>query len=386
MRRALLCLWLCGCGIDVREPSPAAVPFRPIVAPGLPDSPVDPAVFAAAVRAGVRQRSANEAVFEVDAFLAALTVEDLRSGRPSVTMTPVLVGEQQAGYRVSGVREGSVYAAIGLLDGDVIEAINGVPLDAPQRALDALAGSERGAVLQVLRGGVGGATELRVAGGLAWEKLLALRGGAAGAVPEDRSLETAGAGGDGAAVDGPGGAGAGPESSGSAGTRGSGAAGSVGARGSAGSAGSRGSGSAGSPGAGPGSAGSGGGGSTRPGASTPAGTRPSSGAGVECAADGSCSVSRREFDAMVDDPGRLARQVQVSPTNGGYRLSGVRAGSDVSKLGFRNGDVLRAVNGTQLDDDFGLIGLYAGLATTRTYNVTFERGGVRRTRTIRLRD
>jgi general secretion pathway protein C len=97
-------------------------------------------------------------------------------------------------------------------------------------------------------------------------------------------------------------------------------------------------------------------------------------------------VARRDFDAMVANPEKLLRQVQVSPSGGGYRLSGIHAGSQVSQLGFRNGDVITAVNGTRLDDQLGLLGLYAGLDSTRSYNVTYQRGGARHTRTIRLRD
>jgi S1-C subfamily serine protease len=93
-------------------------------------------------------------------------------------------------------------------------------------------------------------------------------------------------------------------------------------------------------------------------------------------------VSRREFDAMVADPDRLSRQVQVSPSG---RLSPV--GDPRRHPGqparFRNGDVITAVNGTRLDDELGLLGLYAGLGSTRSYNVTFQRGGATQTRTIR---
>ena len=358
MRAALLCvLWLGACGFEVREPSPASAPVRALQAPALPPQ-VDPAVFAAAVRAGVRQRSANESVFEVDAFLAALTVEDLRSGRPSVTLSPVLADGRQSGYQVAGVREGSVYAAIGLLDGDVVEAINNVPLDGSGQALQALAGGERGVVLQISRAGVSKATELRISGGLAWASMSALYAGPAEPVPEDpvpdepvpeetvpRMELQAGSG---SPVPGvrPTGGKPTPASQPSSASK-------------------------------PGS-------TSKPAA---AGSSSSSSAStVQCAADGSCSVGRGQFDAMVADPNKLLRQVQVSEANNGFRLSGIRGGSDVSKLGFRNGDVLLAINGTQLDDQFGLLGLYGGLGSTRTYNVTYERGGVRHTRTIRLRD
>ena len=89
---------------------------------------------------------------------------------------------------------------------------------------------------------------------------------------------------------------------------------------------------------------------------------------------------------MVADPNRLLRQVQVSEARGGYKLGGIRSGSQVSQLGFRNGDVLVSVNGTRLDDQLGLLGLYAGLESTRSYNVVYERGGQRQTKNVRLRD
>ncbi len=340
-------LWLCGVlgvalACETREPSPAAVPARVVsIAPALPL--IDPAVLAAAVRDGVRLPDANQGVFEVDAFLVALAVEDLMSGRPSLSLQPSPAGGP-IGYVISGVREGSLYAAIGLQDGDVIEAINDLPLDAPERGLAALAGSQRGARLQIVRAGVGMTRELRVVDGLAWGQVLAQRAGVAApelpAVIEPPVLEDVPVGNPGT--------------------------------GSVASSGSRRPGDA----------------AARPPSSTPApggSTSPAAGA-VQCASDGACSVARRDFDAMVANPEKLLRQVQVSPSGGGYRLSGIHAGSQVSQLGFRNGDVITAVNGTRLDDQLGLLGLYAGLDSTRSYNVTYQRGGARHMRTIRLRD
>ena len=135
-------------------------------------------MLAAAVRDGVRLPDANQGVFEVDAFLVALAVEDLMSGRPSVRVEPSPAGGP-IGYVISGLREGSPYVAIGLQDGDIIEAINDVPLDAPERGLTALAGSQRGARLQIVRAGVGMTRELRVVDGLAWAQVLAQRAGVA---------------------------------------------------------------------------------------------------------------------------------------------------------------------------------------------------------------
>lgn len=329
-----------GCELTTAPESPAAVPPRVVQAPTLTPAQVDAAVLAAAVKAGVRPRSANEAVYEVDPFLAALTVLDLQSARPSVALAPALADGAQIGVRITGVKEGSVYGAVGLLDGDVIESINGLALTAPDVALAALTGSERGAVIEVTRAGVRSVLELRLAGGLAWSQLRVARGVAP--PPEPPALAEA----TGPIDQVP------PDMS----------------------------------------PGTGSGGGERPRKPTDAAYRPpadggngSSGGGVQCGPDGACSVPRGEFDAMVADPSRLLRQVKVAPAGRGYRLSGIRPGSQVSQLGFRNGDLLLSVNGTSLDDDLGLLALYAGLAGTRSYNVVFERGGARQTRTIRLR-
>ena len=315
---------------------------------------VDPAVLAVAVRAGVRQPDVNQAVYEVDAFLVALTVEDLASGRPSVVLEPVTGGGP--GYLVRGVREGSVYAALGLLDGDVIESINGVPLDGPGQALAALTDSERGVVVQASRAGVSATRDLRFTGGLAWSQIFATRTGAP--LPAETVAVVA----DPVFPDMP-----------SAPVPGS-APQVVG--------GPRASGPAVSPRPGPSS-------SSSSSSSSPSSSSSSSSSGpgaIQCAGDGSCSVTRRDFDAMVADPNKLLRQVRVSESHGGYKLGGIRSGSQVSQLGFRNGDVLVSVNGTRLDDQLGLLSLYAGLEGTRSYNVVYERGGQRQTKSVRLRD
>jgi len=328
------------CELTTFEPSPASMPVRVLSAPVLPPV-VDPAVLAAAVRAGVRQPDVNQAVYEVDAFLVALTVEDLASGRPSLVLEPVTEGGP--GYLVRGVREGSVYAALGLLDGDVVESINGVPLDGPGQALAALTDSERGVVIQASRAGVSATRDLRFTGGLAWSQIFATRTGA------PLPAETVAVAADPVFPDMP---------------------------------------SAPAPGSAPEVAGrprvAGTAASPRPSLSSSSGTE-SPGA-IQCAGDGSCSVARRDFDAMVADPNKLLRQVQVSEARGGYKLGGIRSGSQVSQLGFRNGDVLVSVNGTRLDDQLGLLGLYAGLESTRSYNVVYERGGQRHTKSVRLRD
>jgi membrane-associated protease RseP (regulator of RpoE activity) len=362
MRRTGVWLGLCGlllgCEGLAPETSPATMPARLVEAPTLTPPAIDPAVMAAAVRGGVRQRSANEGLYEVDAFLAALVVEDLRSARPSVTLAPVVENGLQIGYRITGVREGSVYGAVGLLDGDVIESINGVVLEGPDQVAGAILASERVAALQVTRAGVSSVRELRVAPGLAWQNLLTVRSGAAPA-------ELA--------------AGTGPNEPGPPDLSGEPVDPPVlpvlerpqpGKPSKDYMAGK------GQPGWHPPQTG-------KP-AQPAGGTAPASGA-IQCAGDGSCTISRREFDAAVADPDKLTKQVQISPAPGGYRLYGIRNGSQVSQLGFRNGDIIKSVNGTSVDDQFGLLALYSGLGSTSSYRVGFQRGGSTQSKTIRIR-
>lgn len=335
------------------QPDAAASAEVPLLVPL-----VEPGALRAAIAAGVRPRGANEASFEVDAFVAALVVEELAAGGGGLRVAPAVEGGAQVGYRVEAVADGSPYARVGLQAGDVIEAIGDVRLDSPGRAVGLLATSGRGATIAVTRDGVGFSIEVRVAGGLAWDALLRQRGGAGearvaivneGQVPEDRSRPV-------------------PEEptapepwdrSPPAGT-----------------------GRPARPGGGSGGGG-GGGGASGGGAST--GGASGGPAVAQCATAASCTIDRKAFDAAVADPGSLSRQVAIAPAKGGYKLTRVAPGSPIAQLGFRAGDTLISVNGSRLDDDLAALGLYAGLGSTSRYSVVYERGGVRATKAIALR-
>ncbi len=68
---------------------------------------------------------------------------------------PVFAGGQQRGYRVYPGRNRSQFAKLGLMPGDLVTAVNGAPLDDPNRGLDTLRGVGAGApvVLTVERNG-----------------------------------------------------------------------------------------------------------------------------------------------------------------------------------------------------------------------------------------
>lgn len=338
------------------EPGPGAGPVagEPAVA--------SPAALRAAIAAGVRRRSENEASYEVDAFVAALAVEELASGTGGARVEAALENGAQVGYRLVEVMPGSAYALVGLHTGDVIEAIGEVRLDSPGRAAGALAAAGRGAQLTVARDGVGFSLELRIAGGLAWAQLLRSRTGSQGQVVSDSAPGT-GPLGQLAVGEEDRGLPLGPRDGEVGGTPVTPQVGGVPQVG----------------------------GTTRPGAGAkPGGSAGSSGSaaggtGVQCASVSSCTLDKKLFDAAVADPSKLDRQASISPARGGYKLTRVAPNSTVAALGFRAGDVIVSVNGARLDDDMAALGLYMGLEGTRNYNVTYERNGARASKSIALR-
>lgn len=68
---------------------------------------------------------------------------------------PVFAGGQQKGYRVYPGRNRSQFAALGLMPGDLVTAVNGAPLDDPNRGLETLRGMNAGGpvILTVERNG-----------------------------------------------------------------------------------------------------------------------------------------------------------------------------------------------------------------------------------------
>lgn len=68
---------------------------------------------------------------------------------------PVFAGGQQRGYRVYPGRNRSQFAKLGLMPGDLVTAVNGTPLDDPNRGLETLRGVGAGSpvVLTIERNG-----------------------------------------------------------------------------------------------------------------------------------------------------------------------------------------------------------------------------------------
>lgn len=123
------------------SPGPAAAGRRPprpgAGAPGAPAAaPEAPQAVPAPAADSVRRVGDDR--WEVD----AKEVEQLRSNMNAM-MTQVRVvpnfgeGGQPDGFKVFAIRPGSLFARIGLQNGDVIRRINGIEIQAPEQAMEA---------------------------------------------------------------------------------------------------------------------------------------------------------------------------------------------------------------------------------------------------------
>jgi general secretion pathway protein C len=127
------------CWLDLRAPpSPPGLPSRrpdagppPEAAPPEPAAPPAPATreerFAAAVAAGIAPLGEDEFAVERSILATAAEYPDLATGAARVT--PARDGAATIGFRLFGVRPDSLAGRLGLRTGDVVTAVNGIPLD-----------------------------------------------------------------------------------------------------------------------------------------------------------------------------------------------------------------------------------------------------------------
>jgi len=91
-------------------------------------------------------------------------------------------------------------------------------------------------------------------------------------------------------------------------------------------------------------------------------------------------VERGLLDKLLADPMALSRAARVTPAVDagkaqGFRLSGVRDGSLVTKIGLQNGDVIQSINGFELTSPDKVLEAYARLRSASTLAITVARSG-----------
>ncbi len=103
------------------------------------------------------------------------------------------------------------------------------------------------------------------------------------------------------------------------------------------------------------------------------------------------SLSRSEFTSVISNPSQLLAQVKVTPyleagQMRGFRLDNIQKGSLTERLGARSGDIVRKVEGQELDSIERTIQIYQEVKDRPSINVEVERGGRPITLTYEIRD
>jgi len=106
--------------------------------------------------------------------------------------------------------------------------------------------------------------------------------------------------------------------------------------------------------------------------------------------EGHYEVSRSELDAALAHLDQIAEQARIVPAYGdgqpkGFKLFAIRPDSLFSKLGFANGDVVRRVNGFEMNSPANALEVYARLRDASRIDVELDRGGssIRKSYSIR---
>ena len=101
--------------------------------------------------------------------------------------------------------------------------------------------------------------------------------------------------------------------------------------------------------------------------------------GITKVSDTKYLVDQSVVDSAMGNLEMLAAQVHASPHKGpdgqvdGYRLSAIRKGTLLDKLGIKNGDVVKAANGKPLNSTEGAMGAFQSLSSEKSFSFDITR-------------
>jgi general secretion pathway protein C len=109
---------------------------------------------------------------------------------------------------------------------------------------------------------------------------------------------------------------------------------------------------------------------------------------IKCDGD-ACTVDRKFVESLMANPAQLTKQARIVPSQRdgdtqGYKLYGIRRGTIPNLLGLKNGDMLKSINGEELNSIDKAMGLYTKLRRASHLNVTIERKGKEVTKEINI--
>jgi general secretion pathway protein C len=132
-------------GLFGETPPPPPPPVAVAVADKPPGDPDDE--MAAAVAAGIKK--IDESNYEIDRNLVDKVLANPMAVAKGARVVPSVKDGKANGFKLYAIRPSSVYAQIGLANGDTIHAINGFDLTSPDKALEVYTKVKEATALQV---------------------------------------------------------------------------------------------------------------------------------------------------------------------------------------------------------------------------------------------
>ena len=115
-------------GLEVASAGPAAnIGVAPVPAPGRPVAP-------GAKLEGVRQVGDNR--YEIERNVIDQTLSNLNTIATQARIVPSFRNGVANGFKLFSIQPGSLYASIGIENGDVIQRVNGYEINSPEKALE----------------------------------------------------------------------------------------------------------------------------------------------------------------------------------------------------------------------------------------------------------
>lgn len=115
---------------DLKRPMAPRTP-PPMVASRAPN---DRNARADRIRTGIKKTGAYD--FQVDRSMINEELKDLGKLQSEARVVPNYQNQKYDGFKLVGVRPGSLYRALGIRSGDVIKSVNGTAIDSPTKALE----------------------------------------------------------------------------------------------------------------------------------------------------------------------------------------------------------------------------------------------------------
>lgn len=97
------------------------------------------------------------------------------------------------------------------------------------------------------------------------------------------------------------------------------------------------------------------------------------------------SLRRNVIDQAIQDVGKLATEIRIQPSENGLALSNIKPNSLFRRMGLRNGDVLKSVDGQQIRSVDDALRLYESLKNSDKVTVELQRRGSDRTINYNIR-